>query len=127
VDAARVDLAPDVEVNWNTPAFPITGWRRLHWPGDHTTRVKLFGARSGFLLGQIHNANVSMPQYDLDDAIVVSIPTDRGDSGAAIVDDEGLVLGFLVGRGSDMPDDLRIFCPASLVLRALNCVIPNLG
>jgi hypothetical protein len=127
VDAARVDIDSGHTIDWDTPAFQIRGWRKIRWPDDHLTRVRMFGARSGFRVGRIRNAHVALPQYDLADTIIASIDSRPGDSGAAIVDDDGLVLGFLVGHGDSMPDDLRIFSPASLVLRTLRCVIPPRG
>jgi hypothetical protein len=126
VDAARIDIAASVKVLNFLPAIgPIRGWRPVVFPGDAGTAVRLYGATSGYLEGQIVNPSIDLPQHDLRNAIIARIPTRGGDSGAAIVDRSNLVLGFLVGLGSDMPRDLRIFSPASSVLQVLGCDIPT--
>lgn len=66
---------------------------------------------------------VEMPGFNLDAAIVVrGFSSTEGDSGAALVDPENLVLGFLVGRTTS---GRRLFCPAGLVLTRLGCKIPT--
>jgi hypothetical protein len=64
-----------------------------------------------------------MGGFGLDSAIVVrGMTTTDGDSGAALLDAQRFVLGFLVGTTSN---GLQIFCPAGLVLMRLNCDIPT--
>jgi hypothetical protein len=126
VDAVRIRLQPGVNANWSAPTIgPINGWRQLHYPGDAQTAVRMYGAVSGYQEGHIENPSADFPVFGLRDALVVRIHSVDGDSGAALVDSEGLVLGFLVGAGSNLPGDLRLFCPASLVLQRLACDIPR--
>lgn len=131
IDAAT--LALDVQQPAIT-ALPsggtIRGWRPVVYPGDQDARVTMFGARNR-TTGSIVNPIVTLPGEDLDAAIIVDIESDFGDSGAALVDHQGLVLGFLVGEG-EFPDGngnglrtLRAFTPASLVLARLRCDIPT--
>lgn len=124
VDAAKIQLDAGVSVVNVIPAIGrIRGWRSVVFPGDAGTLVRLYGATTGYLEGQIVNPSIDLPQYQLSGAIVARIRTGPGDSGAALVDAQGLVLGFLVGMGSDMPADLRLFSPASTVLGVLGCDI----
>lgn len=124
IDAVRIDLGPHVVPDYSLPDIgPVAGWRPTVYPADVGAVVRAYGATSGPLVGRITNPGITLPAYELEDAIVVSMPTAPGDSGAAIVDNQNLVLGFLVGRGIDMPADLRLFCPAGLVLRRLGCTL----
>jgi len=126
IDAAK--LALDVQ----QPAITVlpsigrlNGSRPLTFPGDQGTMVRMFGAVSGFQTGSIVNPIASIPAEDLDAATLVSISTQGGDSGAALVDPQGLLLGFLVGVGGTQLNSLRVFTPASLVLSRLGCEIPS--
>jgi hypothetical protein len=125
-DAAKIALA---EQQPPVSTFPtigtIKGWRPIAFPGDQGTLVKIFGAASGFQSGYVVNPLASLPEESLDAAILVNITTQGGDSGSALVDHEGLLLGFLVGQGGPQLQDLRVFTPASLVLARLGCDIPN--
>ena len=85
----------------------------------------IFGAVSGFQSGYVVNPIASLPSESLDAAILVNIATQGGDSGSALVDHEGLLLGFLVGEGSTALNTLRVFTPASLVFATLRCDIPT--
>jgi hypothetical protein len=128
VDAARIQLAAGTVANGVAPIIGrISGWRPLHYPGDHEALVRMYGAKSGYREGKIENPSIDLPAFNLRQTIVVSIDSAPGDSGAAIVDSENLVLGFLVGRGNAMPPHLRLFTPASLVLAKLGCDIPMGG
>ncbi len=128
IDAVRIDLGPDVSPDWTIPKIgPILGWRPTTFPGDHGIPVKAFGAQSGRMLGHIRNPKITLPKYDLVHAIVVEMDTAPGDSGCALVDNQNLVLGFLVGHGRGMPENLRLFCAAGPVLRFLKCDIPSTG
>jgi hypothetical protein len=126
IDAAKLALdvqQPAVSVLPNIGR--INGWRPVAFPGDQGTTVKMFGAVSGFQSGYIVNPIASLPAESLDAAILVNIPTQGGDSGAALVDHEGLLLGFLVGQGGTELNNLRVFTPASLVFSKLRCDIPS--
>lgn len=103
----------------------INGWRPVAFPGDQGTTVKMFGAVSGFQAGFIVNPIASIPSESLDAAILVNIFTQGGDSGAALVDNGGLLLGFLVGEGGSAFNNLRVFTSASLVFSTLRCDIPT--
>lgn len=125
-DAAK--LALDVQ-QAPVSVFPtigqVKGWRPITYPGDQGTTVKMFGAVSGFQSGYIVNPIASIPSESLDAAILVNISTQGGDSGAALVDHEGLLLGFLVGECGEALNNLRVFTPASLVFATLRCDIPT--
>ena len=71
--------------------------------------------------GVIEHPFVVLPEFGLDGAILVHISSRKGDSGAALVDQQNLVLGFLVGASGS----LRVFCPAGMMLSRLGCDIPN--
>lgn len=127
IDAAKVLINPPHVVLPEVPMIgPIRGWRPLTFPGDKGAAVVLFGATSRAPQhGLIVNPSVFMDGFGLDVAITVSgLETRAGDSGAALLDREHLVLGFLVGVAAG---GLRVFCPASLVLRRLGCDIPTLS
>lgn len=104
----------------------VMGWRPLLVPGDVGTKVRMFGAVSRRLMdGVIEQPFVELPGLNLEAGIVVrGFDSVGGDSGAALVDSENLVLGFLVGR---IADERRVFCPAGLVLRRLGCDIPTVA
>jgi hypothetical protein len=126
IDAAK--LALDVQqpaVSVLPTIGRINGWRPVAFPGDQGTTVKMFGAMSGFQSGYIVNPIASLPAESLDAAILVNIATQGGDSGSALVDLEGLLLGFLVGQGGAALNNLRVFTPASLVFATLRCDIPT--
>jgi hypothetical protein len=125
IDAAKVLLASSNTVLREVPAIgPIEGWRPLTFPGDQGATVQMFGARSLVRRdGVIVHPSVFMAGFGLDAAIVVrGMATVDGDSGAALLDRERLVLGFFVGTTND---GLQIFCPAGLVLKRLGCDIPT--
>jgi hypothetical protein len=126
-DAAKLALTvqqPPVS-NLPPPIGTIKGWRPIAYPGDQGTPVKMFGAVSGFQTGYVVHPIASLPAESLDAAILVHVFSQGGDSGAALVDHEGLVLGFLVGEGGPQLQNLRVFTPASLVLATLRCDIPT--
>lgn len=125
IDAAMISVAG--LLSEDVPLIGrIRGWRPILLPGDRGTRVRMFGAASQQLMdGVIEEPFVVMPAFNLDGAIVVRGFTSlEGDSGAALVDPENMVLGFLVGRTSS---DRRLFCPAGMVLSRLGCDIPTLN
>lgn len=125
VDAARVRIAADVDVSWDIPTIgDVRGWRWPAYPADIGLGVRLYGARSGRLDGTITQVDAEFPEFSLQRTIVASIPTAHGDSGGALVDPDGYILGFLVGASSDLDSSLRLFSPAGLVLHHLDCNIP---
>jgi hypothetical protein len=125
IDAAKVVLSAGQTVLRDVPTIgPIRGWRPLTFPGDQGAPVRMFGAATRVAQhGIIVHPTVFMPGIGLDSAIVVGgFQANAGDSGAALLDAECLVLGFLVGSAGD---GQCIFCPASLVLSRLHCDIPT--
>lgn len=120
VDAARIDLLADVRPDNALPQIgSLNGWRPVLVPGDHGTMVRMYGAESGFQPGHIVDPCAQLP--DLQDAILAAIYSEEGDSGAALVDENNIVLGFLVGRYTAGQGLLRVFSPAGHVLSRLNC------
>ena len=127
IDAAKVLLTSPHKVLREIPQIgAIRGWRPLTFPGDRDIPVMMFGAASQTRLsGFIVNPAAFVPGFALDSAITVrGMNTVSGDSGAVLVDRQFLALGFLVGAAAD---GLRIFCPASLVLKRLGCDIPTVN
>jgi hypothetical protein len=126
IDAAKLALNAQQPAITVLPRIGrINGWRPITFPGDQGTTVRMFGAVSQFQSGYIVNPIASIPSESLDAAILVNIPSQGGDSGAALVDPEGLLLGFLVGQGGTALNNLRVFTPASLVMARLRCDIPT--
>lgn len=129
IDAAKFSLAPGGggAPPWGDRRW-IRGWRPMVHPHDAGTPVRLYGAQSGVQHGAIVNPGVALPGLGLDVAILASIYTQRGDSGAALIDASGLALGFLVGsfktKSGWGPGYLRVFSPAQPVLKHLRCHIP---
>jgi hypothetical protein len=123
LDAAKISVA-----SGNAPSSsikgigPVIGARSLALPGDEGTAVRMFGAESGFRTGRITIpfAIIHDGEMDLNPAILVEIATEAGDSGAVIVDNSNIALGFLVGIPSRFPQ-WRAFSPAKLVLQRLSC------
>jgi hypothetical protein len=125
-DAAKLALDVQQPAESVLPTIgKINGWRPIAFPGDQGTMVRMFGAVSGLQSGYIVNPIASIPTESLDAAILVNIFTQGGDSGAALVDLQGFLLGFLVGEGGPALQNLRVFTPASLVFSTLRCDIPT--
>ena len=128
-DAAKIKLDDPAEADNQIPGIgPIAGWRPITIPGDNNAAVRMFGAMTNKVSrGVIIHPSVSLPSFGLDNAILVDIPTSNGDSGAALVDANNHVLGFLVGEASGVDENfatLRVFTPAGDVLNVLDCDIP---
>lgn len=124
VDAARVRLDGGVETTSDIPTIgEVRGWRWAAYPGDIGEGVRIYGASSGRLDGVITHIDVDFPAFSLERTIIVSMPTDHGDSGSALVDSGGYVLGFLVGASNLVDSSLRLFSPTGLVLERLDCNI----
>jgi hypothetical protein len=126
IDAAKLALDVQQPAVSELPSIGrIKGWRPITFPGDRGTMVRMFGAVSGPQAGFIVNPIASLPGERLDAAILVNVFSQGGDSGAALVDGQGLLLGFLVGEGGPTLNTLRVFTPASLVMATLRCDIPT--
>lgn len=126
IDAAKLALSTQQPAITVLPRIGrVRGWRPITFPGDQGTHVRMFGAVSQFQSGSIVNPIASIPAESLDAAILVDIPSQGGDSGSALIDPEGLLLGFLVGEAGTALNNLRVFTPASLVLSRLRCDVPT--
>ena len=130
IDAAKIKLDDPADADNVLPGIgAIAGWRPVTIPGDNNAAVKMFGAMTNRVSrGVIIHPNVALPAFGLDAAILVDIPTLNGDSGAALVDANNHVLGFLVGEATGFDANfpsLRVFTPASAVLNVLDCDIPS--
>lgn len=128
VDAAKLALAPANRLLATLPLIgPIAGWRPVLDPGDKNTSVQLYGSQSRRLLrGVIVHPRVNLTQSRFQDVILVGgMPTEDGDSGAALLDSQRFILGFLIGSAHGTYEGLRAFCPAGLVLSLLNADIPG--
>jgi hypothetical protein len=125
VDAGRIDLPVDAELNNTLPGGnSIRGWRPVLLPGDRHTPVMLFGATSGFVTGQIEQPDVQLVvQSAPTDALFAAIPTNPGDSGAVLLDEDGYALGLLAGRLTGGPR-WSVFSKLGPVLNLLDCDLP---
>src|SRR5687767_1779176 len=129
IDAAKIKLDDPADADNVIPGIgTIAGWRPVTIPGDNNASVRMFGAMTNKVSrGVIIHPSVSLPSFGLDNAILADIPTLNGDSGAALIDANNHVLGFLVGEASGVDDNfasLRVFTPAGDVLNVLDCDIP---
>jgi hypothetical protein len=125
VDVARIDVIDGISCGNALPEIgPISGWRKVVVPSDHGTMVRMYGATTGFQSGHIVDPCAQLPEEQLEDAILVSIYSEEGDSGSALVDQSGLVLGFLVGHYTGGTGNLRAYSPAGPALHAIGSNIP---
>lgn len=123
VDAAKISIDPPHDSSGMIKGIgKIAGWRPVSLSGDKGATVRMFGAKSRLVSGRIVNPSLDLPKFNLVDAIMVEIPSVDGDSGAAIVDNQNLVLGLLVGKLKG--ENRRVFSPIGPVLKALGCDIP---
>jgi hypothetical protein len=126
VDAAKIVL--DEGANLQSP-LPLAGIRAVS--NDVGISVSAYGAASGRVLrGAVQYVNVNLIDggESLVNAILASINTTNGDSGAGLVDNSNLLLGILFGRApAELPDDLRVFSPAIVVASRLRFSVPSKG
>jgi hypothetical protein len=120
VDAAKISVEPPAIPSKILPDLgPIRGWRPVDADADQGTLVAMYGGQSGrVLFGRIELPLSHVPGLGLGPSIVVDIPAVDGDSGAALVDQQNLVLGLLVGGNT-----LKVFSPIRDVLKRLSCDI----
>jgi hypothetical protein len=123
VDAAKIELDDPDTASQEVPELgAVQGWRPVAIPGDEGLAVAMFGAVSELRRGRVIHPDVALPQDDLDAALVVDIATQPGDSGAALLDPNNHVIGFLVGEATSGPYAGKcIFTSAAAVVDALNC------
>jgi hypothetical protein len=122
-DAAKIELDNAADADQEIPWIgAVNGWRPVTIPGDENLAVRMFGAESGLIRGAIVYPSVRISEASLFDAIIADIPAVNGDSGAALVDAENHVLGFLVGGATSGPNaGFQIFCSAAAVVNLLDC------
>lgn len=122
VDAAKISV-DDGSVSRLVPGIGnVAGWRLIDVEADRGIGVALRGAVSGVQRGKIRIPLAFVEGLsNLGKCIVAAIPAAEGDSGAALLDEQCLVLGLLVG-GSDT---VNAFSPIGDVLSALSCDIPS--
>jgi len=125
VDAMKVSVANPGAAEPSIKGIgPVRGWRPVSIEGDRGTAVRMYGALSQLQAGRIEEPFHSLPEFGLDAAILVRIESQAGDSGAAIVDSQNLVLGLLAGELTAFPG-VRAFSPIGAVLAVLQCDIPS--
>ena len=88
-------------------------------PGDESIAFVMYGAISGLVNARVLHADVSLPQFQLNAAIVVDVVSQPGDSGAPLLDGSNHIVGFLVGEidGGQYAGKC-VFCPAAAVVDA---------
>ena len=125
-DAAVVAVDPGVATDNVLPQLgPIRGVRPISLPGDYDRAVRLWGAETGRpMSGVIVEPLVHLPADDIEAAILVEIDSVAGDSGGALVDADGFLLGFLVGKIGPRSGPLRVFTPAALAFQLVSCDYP---
>jgi len=123
VDAAKITLDDPADASNTIPTIgEVQGWRPVASPADDGIRVFMFGARSKWQEGQILQAHAQMPNLDLGSVVIADITAVGGDSGAALVDEQHHVVGFLVGKFNTGPfAGKAVFSSAAAVVDALNC------
>jgi hypothetical protein len=123
VDAAKIAVQDPDDVSQDIPTLgAVAGWRPLANPGDEDVAFVMYGAVSGLVNARILHTEVSLPQFQLNSAIVVDVVSQRGDSGAPLLDGSNHIVGFLVGQlDGGQYAGKSIFCPAAAVVDALNC------
>lgn len=91
----------------------LRAWRPALFPADVGVAVRLAGRVSGLQCGVLDSAYVHLPGWGLEMALLARIHSQPGDSGSPLIDSDGLVLGFLVGRATGGDGGLRVFRPAA--------------
>lgn len=126
VDAAKIQLDNPVVPSWEVAGHRIRGWRSAVPPSDHKRPVWMAGAASGLQGGQIDYILNNYPPLGLGRSLLVSIGSEPGDSGSALLDSDTFVLGLLVGQvNRNDPASPRLFTDIGAVLVRLTCDIPT--
>jgi hypothetical protein len=120
IDAAAIKLDAGQQPSRSvTGVGEIKSWRVLDQDADSGIGVTMCGAVSGVVHGLISNPCVYIPEHNLGPAIQVSIAAVSGDSGAPLVDRDGILLGLLVGGGTNT----QFFSPMGNIFHELSCDI----
>lgn len=91
---------------------------------DKFKPVRLYGVGSGKLIfGRVESDPIAIPSLRLDEAILLSLSSTEGDSGAAIVAKDDHVIALLVGRYKDS-EGLAVATSITSVLAAVKCHMP---
>ncbi|MFD3001458.1 hypothetical protein ACFS7Z_13885 [Pontibacter toksunensis] len=131
VDASSISIENNRQSDFYHPRIgKINGWRPIS-SSDLYLPVQMFGDTSKYQTGKIIVPTTSLTHIGLESVILVDILTNDGDSGAALVDNDGFVLGILSGRinATDLYfdtmgiRDLAVFCTIGYVLQELYCDI----
>jgi hypothetical protein len=123
VDAAAILLANAIlPTDYIRGIGFIQGYRSPR-EADKYKAVRMYGAGSqGVVVGRIESSPIAIPELGLDEAFFVSIASVDGDSGTAIVSNDGYVLGLLKGRYAG---GLAVAVTITSVLAALRCRMPD--
>ncbi|QRN99169.1 hypothetical protein JRI60_09175 [Archangium violaceum] len=121
IDAALIQLE---DPSTMVPMPGIRGSRPLRFREDEGTVVRMLGAMTPHALGTIEHIHLDIHPNNLAACFTISLPSAKGDSGAALVDGDGFIVGFLVGRITVNNADFALAQPSELVLNTLGCTIP---
>jgi len=128
IDAASILVSPSAAGSFRiTGIGDVRGRRAVSESGDQNAQVRIRGAQSGLLTGIITNPaqDLDLPDGAIHSAILVDeMDSQPGDSGAALVDEGGFVLGILAGR-FEGGRRLVAFSPIMPILGELKCDIPT--
>jgi hypothetical protein len=117
IDAALIDIEGQTVTNTVNGIGTIRAWRPIV-STDRDRTVRMVGASSiSVQYGRIIAPSVPVSDWNLDSAIVVEIAALPGDSGAPLVDENGHLLGILVGGNPTR----QFFCPIDLIFHRLSC------
>ncbi len=108
---ARLDQRARVEL----PGLGrLQGWRPLAFPSDQDVAVRYASRSAGVQDGVIEQPLAWLRVAELEAVVLVRADL-AGEAGAPLVDPQGLVLGFLVGRLRRPGRDLLVFLPAARI------------
>lgn len=118
VDAAVLDVEGQPVSNFLNGVGMVEFWRSVDPERDKDRPVRMVGAASGGVqFGRVIKAGFSVPDWGLASAILVEMVAFRGDSGAPLIDENGHLVGMLVGGNTTR----QLFCPVELVFHRLTC------
>jgi hypothetical protein len=120
VDAALLSVERQ-DMDWGED---IWGFRMLLPSDQGQAQVHLLGAKNQ-TSGLVDTVWADFPRHPLTGAFTATYGSSDGDSGAAVIDDYGYVVGFHLGRVSMAGRSMALCSPAALVLDVLQCNIPN--
>jgi hypothetical protein len=119
IDAAAIQLDASQQASRFIAGIgEIKSWRALDSENDVGVPVRMRGAKSGQVMyGVIQQTAAYLPDQNVGPAIVVNINALPGDSGSALIDHEGFLLGLLIGGGSTK----QFYSPIGNVFHTLSC------